>query len=285
MHLHLERAWIDDLKIHDVADPLLPYALRAASRSVAPRADVRDRGNRHGSVDDTRWYGGQAFNLAGYVSHDGGEAATEAAYDDLRAAVALPGEHVFRFRRRGRPEDERVVCKQQGGFDAPAEGWSRLIRWSGTLFAPDPRVYSAALKSASYDPTAALTGGGVSMPLSFPLVFSTSTVTLLHVTNAGRHATPPIFTVRGPGIDPIVDLLETGESVTFKANLGASDVVVVDVAARTVTLNGALRRDLVVARQSRWFELVKGTNRLRLRGTGMVANQTSLQVSYRDASI
>ena len=289
MHLHLERAWIDDLKIHDPVDATCPYSLRSARRTVAPRTDVIDRTNRHGVIDRTKFYGGQTVDLAGYVSHNDGHVATEDAYDDLRAAVAVPGSHVFRFRRYGRSADEQIVFRQTGGFDAPAEGWSEIVRWAGALLGADPRVYGAALKSASYDPSQAIGGGGLAMPLTFPLVFPTTTASLLEITNDGTYATPPVFTIDGPVIDPIVDLLETGESIVLQANLGASDTLVVDVAARAtdtaVLLNGASRLDLLVASLTKWFELVRGTNRLRLRGSGMSAGVTNLTVSYRDARI
>lgn len=285
MRLHLSSAWVDEIKIHDPLDPLCPHQLRLARRSVDPRRDVVERTLRHGALDRSKFFGGQTIDLAGYTKDNGGELATENAYDELVAALALPGEHVFRFRRRGRLEDEQIIFKQASSTDAPAEGWSPSVRWAVSLFAGDPRVYSAALKGASYDPTQALSGGGAPMPLVFPLVFSTTTKSILQISNNGTFETPPIFTIRGPVEDPIIDVLETGDSITFDGSLGVNDVLVVDVAARSVLLNGASRLDLVVAGQSTWFELVRGTNRLRLRGTGMTAAVTSLAVSYRDARV
>lgn len=271
MRLHLERAWVDDIKIHDPADPLCPHTLRSARRIVDPRRDVVERTLRHGALDRTKYFGGQTIDLAGYTSHNDGSLATENAYDELGAALAVPSTHVFRFRRLGRTEDEQIIFKQSSARDAPAEGWSPFVRWAVSLFAGDPRVYGAALKSASYDPTEALSGGGAPMPLVFPLVFSTTTTSILQISNSGTFSSPPVLTIHGPIEDPIIDLLETGESITFDASLGVNDVLIVDVATRTVTLNGASRLDLVVAGQTTWFELVRGTNRLRLRGSGMVA--------------
>lgn len=286
MRLRLDLAYIDDLKIHDVADlATIPYALRSARRLTEPRRVVRELQSRHGARDDSRYYGGQTIDLAGYVDSPLGAAATEDAYDLLRATVALPGEHVFRFRRKGRTEEERIVFKQASGFDAPSEGDRETILWAGSIYSGDPRVYGAALKGASYDPTAALSGGGVDVPLDFPLVFTETTDAQLTVTNAGQFLTPPIFTITGPVANPIIDLLETGESITLAGTLGSSDVLVVDVAARTVRLNGASRLDMIVAADTTWFELVRGTNRLRLRGTGMSGATTRLEVAFRDARI
>lgn len=284
MYLQLDLAYVDDLKIHDLADPAIVYSLRSAKRALVPRRQQQPRSQRHGIIDRSRFYGEQVIDLAGYVNA-GTDAATQDAYDELAARLALPGTKTFRFRRLGRTALDRITFTIGGGPEAPAEGFSRTVRWTATLVGADPRVYGDSLNSATYDPTASLSGGGMAMPLVFPLVFTTTTATLLQITNAGKYATPPILTVHGPVTNPIIDLLETGEQIALNTVLGSSDTVVVDVAARTVTLNGVARPDLIIAGDTDWFELVKGTNRLRLRGTGMAAAVTALTVSYREARI
>jgi hypothetical protein len=176
------------------------------------------------------------------------------------------------------------------GPDAPEEGFSAFVRWAATLEAADPRVYGASLKSALYDPTASLAGGGFAMPMDFStggLVFSTTTATELFVENQGNAPSPPMLTIHGPAANPIVDNDTTGESIVLNGlggvNLGAADVIVVDVAARLVYLNGAVRRDLVTVAGTTWFDLQPGQNALRLRGAGMAAGVTQLQAAWRDA--
>lgn len=284
MRLQLSQAWIDDLKIHDVADPTNAYALRSAKRTIAPRRVEQPRTNRNGIVDYTRpLFGAQVIDLAGYVAA-GTDAATDDAYDALTQRLVGEGVHVFRFRRLGRGEDEQVAFTLGGGPDDDQPGgYAKTVRWAASLVGADPRVYSAALKTSSYDPTASLSGGGVAMPMPMPLVFSTTTATELVVQNQGNTKTPPVFTIKGPVDHPIVDNDSTVESILINYVLGAADTVVVDVANRLVTLNGVTRRDLIIVAGTTWFSLPPGENALRLRGTGMVTGQTSLAVAFRDA--
>lgn len=297
MWLHLQRAYVDELKIHDVDDPTIVYSLRSAKRTVVPRRLEQPKSSRQGVVDRTALpndrlrplFGAAVFDLAGYCDA-GTQTATQDAYDDLLGVLMGPGVHTFRFLRVGRLEEEQVSWTLAGGPDAPQEGWGAFVRYAVTLEAADPRIYSSALKSASYDPTASLAGGGFAMPMDFStggLVFSTTTATELFVENQGNAPTPPIFTIHGPVTNPIVDNDTTVESIVLNGlggvNLGTADTLVVDVGARAVYLNGALRRDLVTVGGTTWFELQPGLNALRLRGTNMAAGVTSLAVSFRDA--
>ena len=124
------------------------------------------------------------------------------------------------------------------------------------------------------------------VPLVFPLTFSTTTATHLELANAGNFETPPVLTIAGPVINPILDNDTLGDSIALVIALGESDRLVVDVAARSVKLNGAPRLDLLdVAATTDWWQLSPGTNKLRLRGTGMASGVTELSVSFRDARI
>lgn len=285
MRLQLERAWLDEVKIHDVADPAAVYALRSAKRTRSPRRVEQTKTFRHGIVDRTTpIFGAQTFDLAGYVDA-GTMAATEDAYDELCGVFAREGQRLLRFRRLGRSEDEQALVTLGGGPDAPQEGYGRTVKYAVSLVGADPRVYSSALKSGSYDPTASLSGGGAPMPLVFPLVFTGTTATQLVVANLGKTATPPVLTIKGPVANPIIDNDTLVQSIYLLVTLGAADTLVVDVAARTVTLNGAVRQDLFDASRSTWWELAAGENALRLRGSGMVAAQTLLTVGYRDARL
>lgn len=287
MRLQLASASIDDLAIHDVTrlnDPTFPYQLRSAKRTIAPRRVEQLRTNRHGINDYTKpWFGAQTVDIAGYVWAPT-DLAVEDAYDALTQRLTGEGTHVFKFRRLGRSEDEQITFTLGAApEDDGAKGYSRTVKWAASLVGADPRVYTAALKGGSYDPTASLSGGGTAMPMVFPLTFTTTTATELFVTNSGNAKTPPTFTIKGPVASPIIDNDTTGESLLINYTLGSSDTIVVDMGARSLTLNGALRRDLVIVAGTTWFSLTPGLNALRLRGSGMSAAVTSLAVSYRDA--
>lgn len=283
MLLQLERAWIDELKIHDVDDLAWPYQLRTAQRTKAPRRVEANRYARHGTVDRTRpLFGAQSFTLAGTVIGDD-IAETQDAYDALLGVLGREGQRLFRFLRRGRTEEEQAIVTLQDGPDAPTEGYDDRARYAVTIVGPDPRIYTTVIRTNSYDPTASLAGGGAAMPLVFPIVFSATTATSLTADNQGTAPTPPRFTISGPVTNPIVDNDSLGVSIVTTAQLGASDELIIDTATRDVLLNGAQRKDLISPGDTAWWELQPGENLVRLRGSGMVADQTQLLVAWRDA--
>lgn len=284
MYMQLQYAWVDDLKIHDVNDPTMVYSLRSIKRTVVERRVEGDRAQRDGIVDRSAFKGKQTLDLAGY-SWGPTDGAAQDNHGLLRQRFIKAGDHTLRFLRLGRTEEEILTFRTETAPDADSEGYSRTARWVATIVGADPRIYSSALKAAAYDPTTALSGGGFAQKVNFPLVFNTTTATELFVNNGGIYKTPPVLTINGPIVNPIIDNDTTGESIYLQATLGSADVVVVDVAARQVYLNGASRRDLFVASLSTWFELGPGDTALRLRGTGTVSGQSQLTVQYRDAKL
>jgi hypothetical protein len=184
-----------------------------------------------------------------------------------------------------------VTFRVASALDIDVKGGTSLyLPWAVTVFCSDPRRYSDALKSGSYDPTTGFTGRGVQMTGGMDvvpgLVFTGPASAYLNVSNAGNRPTPPVFTITGPIVAPIIDDDSTGAHIfTTNLSLASTDVVVIDVAAKTLKVNGTIRQDFFDGKNSSWFELGIGVNLLRLRGTGMVAAQTSLAVSFRDARV
>lgn len=277
----IESAYIDLLQIHNTLNSFLTKVEGLGSPS--PRSKRRERTQSHGLVDETKLYGGRVLNLEGVIIGDD-QADAWARFDALTGAMALGAEHVFRFLRAGGTADMEVLKVTVESEVETRIDLGRAIEWGVSLVASDPRIYSAAIRSAQYDPTESLSGGGVSFPLVFPLEFSTSQLTHLVALNAGQFVTPPTFVIVGPVVDPIIDNDTIGKSLVFQVNLGGNDQIEVDVDNKRVTLNGASRPDLLVASQSQWFELAKGTNLVRLRGTGMTS-ATQLAATWRDARI
>lgn len=265
---------------------LLPRVRRIKGMgSPAPRRDVSLRASRHGATDRTLYYDGRVLDIEALIV---GETELDAwqTFDEIEGALQLGSAHTLRFRRTGFPEDEQCEVSVASPVD-DGISWEepRLIRWGVSLFAADPRIYGATLRSGEYDPSASLSGGGLTLPLTFPLTFSSTTASNLELVNSGNMPTPPIITVRGPVVNPIVDNDTLAKSIFLLYSLGSSDTIQVDVSARTIKLNGAERLDLLDAQNTEWWELAAGTNRLRLRGAGMATDQTLLTVQYRDARI
>lgn len=289
----LERAWVDALKIHDVAElATIAHSLRSVRGlgSPPPKRASSSRPRGHGSTSRTRWYQERIIDLVGYTNA-GSIGATQTAIDELKGAFALGAERIFRFRRSAFAEDDQVAFRVASELNAPGEGYQKTVRWDVSIEAPDPRIYGAALKSGTYDPTAFAMASGADVPLMFPLMFGAAgeMPEHLHVTNAGNFETPPVFTITGPATNPIIDNETTDEHIyTKNLALLAGETLVIDVAKKTARLGGpvgTLRLDVIDPAPTTWFELVKGENMLRLRGADFVAAQTSLVASFRDARI
>lgn len=253
----------------------------------APRTQRRTRPRGHGSVDLTRYYDGRLYHLTGLI-YGLSEVDAQARLDALEQELALDGQPVrFEWLLAGRTEPEWANVRVEGDltYEFAAESRS-VIKWALTLFAGDPRRYGTSLRLAAYDPTTAGSGAGLMFPLSFPLDFPGEEVANLKATNAGNFDTPPVFTITGPVTDPIIDNDTTGESiVTSGLTLAAGEQAVIDVGAKTLTLAGTQRPDLIDAAETTWLGLKAGTNLLRLRGGGMVGGETELAVSFHDARI
>lgn len=288
----LERAWLDDLKIHDIAElATIDYAIKNTTLGTGPSpvASSTPKPRQHGTVNRTRFYGPRVFALNG-VCDAGSPATTEEALDQLKRRLLLDGDPiVFRFRRYGWAFDERLEVVPAGEFQAPSAGWEPLVAWGISLEAPDPRIYADLETSGIWDPT--LVGRlGIRSPLHAPLHGYGVDTTYLELTAAGTIPTPPTFTIHGPATYlSSIENASTGEAIVFEGTtagpLSATDEVIVDVDARQLTLNGDDRGDWIDARETNWFELQPGvTNLISLHGSGFSSdNTTDMAVTFRDA--
>jgi hypothetical protein len=287
--------WVDDEQIHRTPS----YALSSISGmgKPAPRQDKTDRVRGHGVVDSTTYYDARVLQLQGRCAGATTEALPD-LLDTLEALFALDGaDHVLRFTRQGRAFDEFVRFRVASDFQYDLAGAVRVVKWSVSLLAADPRIYRADVTEGVYVPTAAGDTGGVSFPLSFPLEFSGSSGAAagMELTNGGNFPTPPVWTITGPVVNPTIvsDLPGAPAIATVGCALNAGDTLVIDVASRSVLLGGVTERpDLIDASQTSWFELPgksasnpTGVTTVRLGGSGMDPAATSLAVSYHDARI
>jgi hypothetical protein len=285
----ISAAWLDVLEVHrtppnPAACPIAISSISGLGGSPQTKRNSSKRSRAHGSSDSTKFYDDRVLQLAGYIVGVD-MAALHAVRDSFSGALALNGgDHVFKFRRQGFAEDEQVSFRDYE-LDIPLAGMSRRARWTAQFVCSDPRIYAVALKVASYDPTVGAAGTGLLFPLAFPLAFGGSGGgSQLICSNQGNFPTPPRYTITGPVTNPIIDNDKTGASIyTTGLTIAAGDQVVIDVATKSVTLNGGSRPDFIDSRNTVWGDLVSGDNLVRLRGTGMVTAQTRLDVAFRDA--
>jgi hypothetical protein len=177
------------------------------------------------------------------------------------------------------PEAKQCMARVTAATTPIDNDYSHQIAKPNVQFtAADPLWYSSTLHSVSTglpSPTAGLT-----YPVTYDVPFGASSGGSASVTNAGNYATAPLITITGPCTNPYVSL----GSATMKLNLtlGVSDVVVIDMAAMTVTLNGADRQN-APAFGSAWWSIPVGTYSVGVGSSDSAAVAALFTIQWRDA--
>lgn len=255
----IAEAFIDSLRLHGDPPHGYPCALRSFDGLGSPnsRENRPERARRHGAVELTTYYGARVIALAGIINGTS-DADMWTQVDTLKRSFALVGSpHVLKFKRQGLAYFERCVVTVGSPLELPLRVVGPVVPWSATIVAADPRLYADTVSSASFAATAT-------------------------VTNGGNFGTPPVITFHGGGTNPGIQNtdLATENLIQMTYVMAGGDTIVVDVAARSVTLNGADRPDILNAATSSFWSLVSGTNALV-----KVGGATSIDIAWRDARI
>ena len=156
------------------------------------------------------------------------------------------------------------------------------IKSQYTFFCADPRYYDDAQQTATLS---------ISNPLGrtynriYPLVYgggslSSSTI----VANNGWATTYPVITINGPIKNPTVGNITQGYYITISGTYANTDIIVIDLDQKLVTVNGASARNLVSG-ASNWFSAPPGNNSFYLTGSNTLAGTTAATVTWRSAYI
>lgn len=291
----IERAWIDSLKIHDVADASCPYALSSSNLGSGPppRTSSAPKPTADGSINRTKVYDARQLVIGGWVD-DASPSATADRLAELKGAFRLRTPHLLRYIPYGSGIEYQLAVVAAGALEAPTSGgWVETLKWSIALEAPDPRSYVAADTIVSYEPLEYTPSTfGLPFPLVFPLDFSTASpatpgVIFLTAFNPGNIETPVRLRLDGPVTNLYaIRNLTTGEEIAFNTSaLAGPDILLLDTAARTVTLNGVPAPEMIDAAGTTWFELQPGDNNLDVQGTGFTPADTLLTATFRKAII
>lgn len=151
--------------------------------------------------------------------------------------------------------------------------------FSFEAIAPDYRFFSQTLNELSTSPTTA--SGGIALPTSLPIDFSNVVgVPKLEVDNDGDEATPPVFTVHGPGTNFIIQNTTTGEILNLNTTLSSSEEVVIDVLNRTAYQGNTNIYSLI---SGTFWSLAGGENVIHFNAQSGSGANTLLTVAYRNA--
>lgn len=146
--------------------------------------------------------------------------------------------------------------------------------------APDYRLFSQTLQTHTTAVTRLV--GGTEIPAEIPLSLSiTSGTTKLNITNNGTVKSPPVFTVKGPGTNFVIQNQTTGDLLRLNLTLTATEQVVINVLNRTATKGtnqnvfGSIRGDL--------WEVPTGSSVIHFNAASGTDGNTMLTVAFRDA--
>jgi hypothetical protein len=243
------------------------------------RLEMANRPQRDGAFDTRSFRGARVITIEGTAVAPDPD-AKERAKDRL-AAVLADTSRLFPLTVRERLTLRQAMVRLSAETKI-ADQTPYTFAWSLQLTAPDPIRYG----SMQHTTFCGLPqpGLGIDFPIAtWPIDFGEPAGGSMALANAGTMSTPPVWTIVGACVQPVIRQAGTGASLGFGLSMTAGDVLVIDVAARTVRLNGASRRAALLP-GSTWFDLPAGTT-----GIEFDARRTDtpavLSVSWRDAWI
>ena len=233
-----------------------------------------------GAVHSDFYYGRRPITLSGLLDPGSfGNARNQKVTRLLRACDAMKSDAVLSWQATGGVPVYVQVRKQ----NPPRISGSRVKSFQLSLVAADPRIYSEQVYSANVSAGAFTSGTGFSSPLVSPLQNILSAAGSITVLNQGSSSTPPILTVYGPITNPKFISGNTGEQLALTYTLAAGQNIAVDVAERTIVLNGTENRySALDFPNSTWWELQPGANSVRLEGSSFTS-AASLAIVWRYA--
>lgn len=157
-----------------------------------------------------------------------------------------------------------------------------FIKSQYTFFCADPRYYDDTAQTASM-----IVGNPLGRTYNriYPLLYGGgSSATTTSITNNGWATTYPVITLNGPITNPILGNTTQGYYITIQGTYANTDIIVIDLDNKLITLNGATARNLISG-GSNWFSAPPGTSQFYLTGTGTLAGTTAATVSWRSAYI
>lgn len=248
---------------------------------IASREVISVRAGRSGSRNLTRFRDEVPIVLDGILI--GGSADDTWTQYDVVASVfadAIENDMLLKWTAGNSLFLQRNV--RLVSLDGPLEVGPNILSYEVTLRPSDPNAYSQVLYRSAGSPLGSTHGGGLSMPFTIPFLFSPPAEVTAGYNNAGFVPTPPTFTLSGYLLNPIVRLTP-GKQLVFAGEIASSDVLTIDVAERTVMLNGnANRRNLLDTPKSTWFDLPRGRGSVTLLAMDWSAG-ANLTISWRDA--
>jgi hypothetical protein len=158
-----------------------------------------------------------------------------------------------------------------------------LILSQVEFFCPDPRYYDSNIQTATLLYS---TPSGRIYNRIYNLVYGGGSGTITTtITNNGWTNTYPTITINGPITNPEIGNTTQNASMLFNVTLSSSDLFIVDLYNKLITLNGNPARNTLISGSSTWFSASPGNNDFYFYGTGTLAGTTEAVVEWQSAYI
>lgn len=244
------------------------------------RTASRDHEGVDGGFIDAEFEKARTVSIQGTIYDD--TSTIESYLDSLKENYS-PRTSVIPFYFKAPGVDERVIFVKPLGikYEWSSERRYGSIPFRVEMYAEDPRIYDATEQVVTIQQGAiAYTGIDFSLDFSFSFGGSSASTDGQNVTNSGNRSTPAIIVITGPVTNPSIINETVGLTLQFDITLAASETLTIDLANRTVKLNGNINRRGSL-RAPNWFLLEPGDTFIRYRATS--APPSSMTITFRSA--
>jgi hypothetical protein len=224
-----------------------------------------DRPSYHGSVTRSRWMKAAIVTIEGYVKGTSAELVqTELDVLSIPLLDCIDTPALLRWQRGTTGIELQASARLTGDeISVSVDAGGKMLRYQAHLRLDDPRGYLQTLTTATGGHLA--TGGGATMPRTIPVTFDAATGGTVAVNNTGTRPTPPVFKVYGYATSAQIVLVGAGVRIALTGTIAPGDFVQVDVAARTLKLNGTSPAQyLLDTANTTWFELPRGASTIQM---------------------
>lgn len=249
------------------------------------REDTYDKPGEDGIVLSSLLYGARVVTFPGELI------ATDAATYETRRR-ALVAACAIQRDDDGQPTPTVVSLTTQAGNSYFFRGyprrpvlpneWGTTGKFNLNFVVPDGLLYEN--DQLLFGPITPPSGGGVLVPADVPASLAGTTGGAETVTNPGNTTSKPVLTLYGPLTNPYVSNTGTGTYMQLNYTIAGGNYVVIDMANKTIMLNGNSSILSVKESGSDWFGIVPGSNSISL-STSSSSDTGNLQGSFYAAHL
>lgn len=250
------------------------------------RTNTYDKPGEDGAVMSSLFYGGRTITLQGTIT---GQASTD--YETNRAALAsacavqrdangVPIPIVIAFTTLA---GNSYFCNAYPNKPLFDYEYATYGHFQVSFYVPSGVLYGAAqINSGSITVP---TGGGFILPVVLPIVSSGTVGGAVTLSNPGNVASYPILTLTGPLTNPYISNSATSLFVQLTYSLASGNTVTVDMANKTIMLNGSSSILSVKTTDSNWWNLPPNTSSTINLSTSSSSDTGTVVVTFYPAYI